>query len=56
MFELAALREVFIASGERMSARDYGLQVEPGRPGNFHDRAWDAADLAVLQMRKAKSR
>ena len=55
MFELAELREVFFASKERrMKATDYGSQVAAGRRGNFHDQAWDAADAAVLRMRKAK--
>jgi len=30
------------------------LQVAAGHRGNFHDQAWDAADDAVLRMRKAK--
>jgi hypothetical protein len=53
MFELAELREVFYASEKRrMKATDYGLQVAPGHRGNFHDQAWNAADEAVLRMRK----
>jgi hypothetical protein len=55
MFELAQLREVFFASRKRrMVAADYGHQVASGNRGNFHDQAWDAADEAVLRMRKAK--
>jgi hypothetical protein len=56
MYELQQLREVFAARRRgRMDAGDYGRQVSTGRQGNFHDRAWDAADEAVLRMRKAKS-
>ncbi len=55
MFELSELRRVFFSSDKRrMSATDYGLQVAPGYRNNFHDQAWDAADAAVLRMRKDK--
>jgi hypothetical protein len=55
MFELSELREIFFSSGKRrMDATDYGLQVASGQRGNFHDQAWDAADEAVLRMRKDK--
>jgi hypothetical protein len=54
LYEIERLRKVFRRSiGRTMNASDYGLQVAPGRPGNFHDQAWDEADLAVLRMRKA---
>ena len=53
LFEIGQLRKVFgSAQDGTMNASDYGHQVAPGRPGNFHDRAWDVADLAVLGMRK----
>jgi hypothetical protein len=54
MFELAELREVFMANKGRMDASDYGRQVSIGRKGNFHDQAWDSADETVLRMREAK--
>jgi hypothetical protein len=55
MTELAQLREVFMSSRRRrMLTTDYGLQVAPGLPGNFHDQAWDSADAAVSRMRKSK--
>jgi hypothetical protein len=55
MSELTQIRRVFMSSpSERMNATDYGLQVAPGRKGNFHDQAWDDADEAVLRMRRAK--
>jgi hypothetical protein len=57
MFELSQLREVFFSSAaRRMRVTDYGLQVAPGYPNNFHEQAWDAADNAVLRMRKEKQR
>jgi hypothetical protein len=40
VYEIEQLRRVFLSSsGETRNASDYGLQVTPGRPGNFHDRA-----------------
>jgi hypothetical protein len=55
MVELAEFREVFRRSRRwRMDATDYGLQAAPDNPGNFHDRAWDAADTAVQRMREAR--
>jgi hypothetical protein len=55
MYELRQFREVFeLNRRRRMNGADYGRQVSPGRRGNFHDQAWDAADEAVLRMRKAK--
>jgi hypothetical protein len=55
MFELAELREGFFSGAKRrMDATDYGLQVAAGHRGNFHDQAWEAADDAVLRMRKGK--
>jgi hypothetical protein len=56
MSELSQLREVFISSKGRMDAMDYAAQVATDRLGNFHDKAWDKADEAVLSMRKAKQR
>jgi hypothetical protein len=54
MFELEELQKVFFSSAQRrMDATDYGIQVASGHRGNFHDQAWDAADEAVLRMRKA---
>ncbi|MGH7134457.1 MAG: hypothetical protein ACREHD_01880 [Pirellulales bacterium] len=53
MVELELLREVFAASRKRrMNAMDYGLQVSTGITGNFHDLAWEAANQAVMRMRK----
>jgi hypothetical protein len=53
LYEIQQLRRVFRNSPDgRMNASDYRLQVAPGRLGNFHDRAWDAADAVVLRMRK----
>jgi hypothetical protein len=55
MFELSELGEVFFHSmRRRMIGTDYSLQTAPGHPGNFHDQAWDAADEAVLRMRKGR--
>ena len=52
LFELQQFRNVFMASKKkRINATDYGIQSAPGRPGNFHDLAWDAADEAVMRMR-----
>ena len=53
MYELQEFRKVFMATKKkRMNATDYGIQSAPGRRGNFHDLAWDAADEVVLRMRK----
>ena len=53
MHELSLLREVFMQSGtESMDGTDHGLQTAEGRPGNFHERAWDEADKIVLRMRR----
>jgi hypothetical protein len=53
MHELSLLKEVFIQSKDRtMNGTDYGIQTSAGRPGNFHDLAWDEADEAVLRMRR----
>jgi hypothetical protein len=53
MYELSLIREVFIESGEgSMSWADYGIQTSVGRPGNFHDLAWDEADKIVRRMRR----
>lgn len=54
--ELKMLREVFLESRRRrMSAIDYESQVSPGRKGNFHDLAWDAADEAVKKLRGTRN-
>ena len=34
-----------------LSIDDYIHHTEPGRPGNFHDQAWDVADRLVDKMR-----
>jgi hypothetical protein len=53
MYELSLIREVFIQSvSGGMDGSDYGIQTSVGRPGNFHDLAWDEADGAVLRMRR----
>jgi hypothetical protein len=53
MFELSLVREVFAQSGDgSMNAADYGIQASVGRPGNFHDLAWDEADAIVFRMRR----
>ena len=52
MFELSLMREVFGESADgSMDGADYGIQTSVGRPGNFHDLAWDEADEIVLRMR-----
>jgi hypothetical protein len=53
LFELSELREEFAATPkQRMDAGDYGIQIAAGYQGNFHDRAWDAADEAVMKRRQ----
>ncbi len=53
MYELSLIREVFIELvGGSMDGSDYGIQTAAGRPGNFHDQAWDEADKIVRQMRR----
>src|SRR5262249_29896579 len=53
MYELSLIREVFTHSvGGSMYGPDYGIQTSAGRPGNFHDLAWDEADKIVRQMRR----
>src|SRR5439155_18016319 len=53
MYELSQMREVFAQSRSgSMNGADYGIQTSVGRPGNFHDLAWDEADNIVRQMRR----
>jgi hypothetical protein len=53
MFELALIREVFTESADgSMNEADYRIQTAVGRPGNFHDLAWDEADKIVRSMRR----
>jgi hypothetical protein len=53
MFELSLIREVFAESADgSMNEADYGIQTAVGRPGNFHDLAWDEADKIVRRMRR----
>jgi hypothetical protein len=53
MYELSLMREVFRQSRDgSMYGPDYGIQASVGRPGNFHDQAWDEADKIVLRMRR----
>ncbi len=53
MYELSLMREVFSQSHNgSMNGVDYGIQASVGRPGNFHDLAWDEADKIVLRMRR----
>jgi hypothetical protein len=53
MYELSLLAEVFTQSKNKsMHGTDYGIQTSTGRPGNFHDLAWDKADETVLRMRR----
>jgi hypothetical protein len=47
--EISCLRP-YLEQGT-MSIDDFIRQAEPGRPGNFHDRAWDFADRMVDRMR-----
>jgi hypothetical protein len=52
-FELSLVREVFAQSTDgTMNQADYGIQTSVGRPGNFHDLAWDEADEIVFRMRR----
>jgi hypothetical protein len=52
MHELSLMREAFRRSRNgSMNGFDYGIQTSVGRPGNFHDLAWDEADKVVLRMR-----
>jgi hypothetical protein len=53
IYELSLIRQVFIQSEDgSMDGTDYGIQTSTGRPGNFHDLAWDEADGTVLRMRR----
>ena len=55
MRELSLFREVFLQSRtQSMDGTDYGLQVSEGRPGNFHDRAWDEADRTLSRVRRRR--
>jgi hypothetical protein len=55
MYELSLMREVFSQSPDgSMNGMDYGIQTSTGRPGNFHDVAWDEADKSVLRMRRRR--
>jgi len=49
MYELEQLRP-YLQKGT-MSIDEFILQTEPGRAGNYHDQAWDIADLIVDRMR-----
>jgi hypothetical protein len=55
MHELRELHDLFLSNNRRrVNAADYGWQVAPGHGDNFHDEAREAADQAVLRMRKAE--
>jgi hypothetical protein len=55
MHELSLFREVFLRSRtQSMDGTDYGLHVSEGRPGNFHDRAWDEADRTLSRVRRRR--
>jgi hypothetical protein len=50
MYELENLRPLLQAG--MISIDDFIAHTEPGRVGNFHDRAWDVADEVVDRMRR----
>jgi hypothetical protein len=51
LYEIEKLRP-FLQRGS-LSIDDFISQTEPGKPGNYHDEAWDFADEMVDKMRKA---
>ncbi len=52
MFELNNLRRLFSESPSgQMTATELGGNINPGIPGNLHDRAWDFADQMVKRLR-----
>ena len=51
MYELNALRLLFVANNGAMPIERLSEAIGTGFKGNLHDRAWDAADEAVLRMR-----
>ena len=48
MYELEMLRPLLRIG---ISIEQFGGHTRPGNPGNFHDEAWDLADVLVEQMR-----
>jgi len=54
LYELAALRKI-LARGRTITLEEFVGYCAPDNPANLHDEAWDAADRAVLRMRKGKS-
>ena len=54
MHELNALRLLFAAYNGAMPIERLSEAIGTGFKGNLHDRAWDAADAAVLRMRGPK--
>ena len=54
MYELEMLRPLLQQNG--MSIEEFGGHTRPGDPGNFHDEAWDWADVMVERMKGGENR
>ena len=52
MHELNALREMY-QSRQNIPALELKGLLEPGRPKNLHDQAWDVGNALVSQMRQS---
>ena len=51
MFEVNRLRTLFEERGT-ISAIEVSRLIQPDKPGNLHDQAWDEADRIVQAMRR----
>ena len=54
MYELEQLRPLLQQDG--ISIEQFGGLTCPGNPGNYHDEAWELADVMVKRMRGEENR
>ena len=52
MYELEALRPML--QGRGISSSEFMAHTSPTNPGNFHDEAWDVADVLIQRLRQEK--
>jgi hypothetical protein len=54
IYELEKLRPLLQQGG--ISIEQFGGHTRPGNPGNYHDEAWEFADVMVERMRGEENR
>jgi hypothetical protein len=52
MYELEALRPML--KGRGIPSTEFMAHTSPTNPGNFHDEAWDVADVLIQRLRQEK--